>query len=233
MTSSKASASVAASAADSVPAAAAARRRSGVEALVTPAGHARPAGEVDDRHEAAVLEVEPPAVLAGVLDDEPAQEAGRRAVGEREARELAQQRRVAARVAERLGERDRRCASPHTVRLSTTTETRISACSCVGSSSQLRAARCHEASERTSSGFAAVVPRSSGRRPQAHEPVVDAAADRQRVLDERLVLGRRRARPSALSTSEPGRRLAPRHAAQRQPGERDVERRRRRRRRGR
>ena len=61
----------------------------------------------------AVLEVEPAAVLAGVLDDEPAQEAGRRAEGEREARELAQQGRVAARVAEGLGQRDAGADAPH------------------------------------------------------------------------------------------------------------------------
>ena len=117
-----------------------------------------------------MLEVELPAVLAGVLDDEPAQEAGGRAVGEREARELAQQRRVAACVAEAPRRARRPVRMPHTGRLSTTTETRISACSWVGSSSQLRAARRQDASERTSSGLAAVVPFASARRPHAAAP---------------------------------------------------------------
>ena len=42
--------------------------------------HARPPGEVDDRQQAAVLEVEPALVLARVLDDDVAQEPGRRPV---------------------------------------------------------------------------------------------------------------------------------------------------------
>ena len=74
--------------------------------------HARPAGEVDDRHEAPVLEVQPPAVLAGVLDDQAAQEAGGRAEGEREARELAQEGRMPARVAQAPRRARPRCGCP-------------------------------------------------------------------------------------------------------------------------
>ena len=67
--------------------------------------HARPAGEVDDRDHPAVLEVQAAAPLAAVLDDEAAQEAGRRAVGQREAGEQPQQRRVLRGEPEDLGDR--------------------------------------------------------------------------------------------------------------------------------
>ena len=89
------------------------------------------------------------------------------------------------------------------MRLSTTTETRISACSWVGSSSQLRAARCQEASERTSSGLAAVVPFSSGVRPQARSP----ASTRRLIASACSTSPSPCASPCraiALSTSDPG-----------------------------
>ena len=89
------------------------------------------------------------------------------------------------------------------MRLSTTTETRISACSRVGSSSQLRAARCQEASERTSSGFGRGRAALVGAQAAGAQPGLDAAADRERVLDEPLALGVA-LQAIALSTSDPG-----------------------------
>ena len=74
-----------------------ARRRRGLQTLWRrgtrrTGRHPRPPREVDDRDDAAVLEIELTAVLAAVLDDESAEEAGRRAVGEREPRQQSQQR---------------------------------------------------------------------------------------------------------------------------------------------
>ena len=74
--------------------------------------HPGPSCQVDDRDHAPVLEVEAAAVLAAVLDDEPAQEAGGRPVRQREAREHPQQRRVAARRAGRCPRPACRCARP-------------------------------------------------------------------------------------------------------------------------
>ena len=92
---------------------------------------------------------------------------------------------------------------PHTGRLSTTTETRISACSCVGSSSQLCAARRQDASERTSSGLAAVVPFASTSQAARHEALVDAAADGQRVVERSRGPCPRRATPPRCRRRSP------------------------------
>src|SRR3954471_5849485 len=78
------------------------RRR---RALRRAGGQPGPASEVDDRDQTAVLEVEPALALAAVLDDEVAQEAGRRAVRQREAGEEPQQPGMRPRGADPGGER--------------------------------------------------------------------------------------------------------------------------------
>ena len=89
--------------------------------------HPGPSCQVDDRDHAAVLEVEPAAVLAAVLDDEPAQKAGRRAVGERKAREHAAAAPSWARRSRNVSATGVPVCTPQTGRLSTSTEARISA----------------------------------------------------------------------------------------------------------
>ena len=187
---------------------------------MTPGGHARPAREVDDRDEPAVLEVQPPAVLAA--SPRPRGRAGSRWAGGRRARSAP----AAAAARDGAGRRGRRrapavrCGCPTPARPSTTSETRISAFSCVGFSSQLRAAA-RQASCGAREQRAWTPPPPSGRRgsrtPRGRRSTRSAIA---------RSAGRgagRRPRPyqtSALSTSEDGHRLAARDAAERDPRER-------------
>src|SRR3954463_12581323 len=109
----------------STPAARAARSRAGVALSAAPAARparrgaprraARepgPAREVDDRDQPAVLEVEAALALAAVLDDEVAQEAGRRAVRQREAGEEPQQAGMRPGRADPRGERRGAAGAP-------------------------------------------------------------------------------------------------------------------------
>ena len=166
-----------------------------------------------------MLEVQPAAVLAGVLDDEPAQEAGGRAVGEREARQLAQQRRVAARGAEAPRRRDIPvCDAPHRAAVDDDGDEDQRLLLRRVLQPAARGAR-HEASERTSSGLAAVVPRrvgaqAAGASPSSTRRLIASACSR--------IAGRRpspRQRHRAVDVGA-RHRLAPRQAAERQPGER-------------
>src|SRR3954463_5275685 len=110
----------------STPAARAARSRAGVALSAAPAARparrgaprraARqpgPAGEVDDRDQTAVLEVEAALPLAAVLDDEVAQEAGRRAVRQRAAGEEPPHPGMRPGGADPRGERRRPGDAPH------------------------------------------------------------------------------------------------------------------------
>ncbi len=99
--------------------------------------HPRPAREVDDRDHAAVLEIEPAAVLAACARRRA--RGGSRSAAGRRARSA-----PAVGAAPDCSARGGRCpatgvpvCTPHTGRLSTSTETRISAFSWVGSAIQL------------------------------------------------------------------------------------------------
>ena len=183
----------------------AARSRSVVEAVVTPGRHPGPARQVDDRQRAAVLEVEPSAVLAAVLDDEAAQEAGRRAVREREPGEQAQQRRVGSGRAGTCRPPACRCARPTPAGCRRAPRPAPAPSPGSGRRSSCAPTRCQESSERTNGGFDAVAPCWSGLQaaaPQAAHDVVGRAPCRAGA--DRGVL-----RPSpnhtiALSMSELG-----------------------------
>ena len=209
MTSSKASASVAASAAESVPAAAAARRRSGVEALVTPAAMPAQRARSTIGTRPAVLEVELPAVLAGVLDDQAAQEAGGRAEGEREARELAQQGRVPARVAEGLGQRDAGVDAPHRAAVDDDRDEdqRLLLRGILEPALRRSAPGRQRADEQRVGGRGAlrVDPQAAGRR----GPRRPGGSTRQRVLEDRGIRRPRRATPPRCRRRSPA---APRAA---------------------
>ena len=119
-------------------------------------------------------------MLARRLDHEPAEEAGGRAVREREPREQAEQRRVAG-ARRKLSAIGVPVWRPHTGRLSTSTETSTSALSWVGSAIQLRTARSQDASERTKRGSDAVAPWASACSPHSSRraTVVVAIASRR------------------------------------------------------
>ena len=147
-----------------------------------------------------------PRLLAAVLDDEAAEEAGRRAVREREAGQHAQQAGV-------LGARRKVSATgvpvwtPHTGRLSTSTETRIRAL-LLGRIRHPAAGRpaARTPRERTNARRRALTPCSSGAA-RTRAALRSPRGARSQQLGARISCVARRAAPNhtiALSTSELG-----------------------------
>ena len=126
---------------------------------MTPGRHARPAGDVDDRQEAAPLDVQRAAAGAAVGHDEVAEEARRRLGGDGHPGQSAHQRPVVRRARERPGERGRRRRPRPTPAGRRPAPRPGSAPSPARDrSSHDRSAPAHAPAERANSGRAAVAP---------------------------------------------------------------------------
>ena len=183
-----------------------------------PRRHRGPARERDDRDRPAPLEVQTPAVLAGVLDDEAAEKAGRRTLGEGEARQQPQQRGMVRRQRERVGDRSAGVHPPHRAAVDDHRgqHERLLLRGILQPAAGLPLPRVHRAHERRRGRVDAMLVETQPARLQAveHPP-----ADGRQPVTDGVVLGEEHDRRVQVGA---GQRLAARLAAHRQPREIDA-----------